>query len=305
MTNSLIHVLILIAMPPLLPGVIAKTKAFFAGRVGPPVFQLYYDLWKLVHKDFVTSRTTTWVFAAGPVACVVVTILAGLLVPMGTAESPIHFTGDMILFAYLLALGRFFTSASALDTGSAFEGMGAARDVSFACLAEPALFLALLALGRLSQSLSLSGMLDGALTRAWPSLGAALIFVMLGLFIILLAENCRMPFDDPNTHLELTMIHEVMVAGSQRAGAGNDPLRGRRETLRSRHGGPPGCAAADHGLRWARCCRVSVGDAAPGGPHRRGRIGHGPVAPGPRTQPVDCGLFAFRFPASCFWSGDP
>lgn len=211
MTNNLIHVLILIAVPPLLPGIIAKTKAFFAGRVGPPVFQLYYDLWKLAHKDCVTSRTTTWVFAAGPVACVVVTILAGLLVPMGTAESPIHFTGDMILFAYLLALGRFFTSASALDTGSAFEGMGAARDVSFACLAEPALFLALLALGRLSQSLCLSGMLDGALTRAWPSLGAALIFVMLGLFIILLAENCRIPFDDPNTHLELTMIHEVMV----------------------------------------------------------------------------------------------
>ena len=211
MTNSLIHVLILIAMPPLLPGVIAKTKAFFAGRVGPPVFQLYYDLWKLVRKDFVTSRTTTWVFAAGPVACVVVTILAGLLVPMGAAESPIHFTGDMILFAYLLALGRFFTSASALDTGSAFEGMGAARDVSFACLTEPALFFSLLALARLSQSLSLSVMLDGALTRAWPALGAALIFVMLGLFIILLAENCRIPFDDPNTHLELTMIHEVMV----------------------------------------------------------------------------------------------
>ena len=203
--------MLLLVAPPLLIGVIAKTKALFAGRVGPPVFQLYYDLWKLFQKGSVTSRTTTWVFVAGPVAGLITAFVAGLLVPMGSSDAPIHFAGDMILFAYLLALGRFFTSASALDTGSAFEGMGTAREVSFACLAEPALFLALLALGRLSGSLSLSGMLDGALSQAWPALGAALTFVIVGLFIVLLAENCRIPFDDPTTHLELTMIHEVMV----------------------------------------------------------------------------------------------
>lgn len=211
MTNTLIHILLLVVAPPLVLGVIVKTKALFAGRVGPPVLQLYYDLWKLFRKDSVTSRTTTWVFVIGPVAGLITALAAGLLVPMGASEAPIHFTGDMILFAYLLAMGRFFTSAAALDTGSAFEGMGAAREVSFACLAEPALFLALLALGQLSGSLSLSGMLDGALAHAWPSLGAALTFVIVGLFIVLLAENCRIPFDDPTTHLELTMIHEVMV----------------------------------------------------------------------------------------------
>jgi formate hydrogenlyase subunit 4 len=117
----------------------------------------------------------------------------------------------MILLAYLLGLGRFFTAAAALDTGSAFEGMGAAREVTFACLAEPAFFLGLLVLARLSGSLQLAGMLGGALGSHWATAGASLALVLISWFIVLLAENCRIPFDDPNTHLELTMIHEVMV----------------------------------------------------------------------------------------------
>jgi formate hydrogenlyase subunit 4 len=133
------------------------------------------------------------------------------MMPMGAFNAPISFTGDLILFAYLLALGRFFTTAAALDTGSPFEGMGAAREVTFACLAEPALFFAVLVLAKISNSLSLSTMLHGPLLGAWAVSGPPLLLVLAGLFIVLLAENARIPVDDPNTHLELTMIHEVMV----------------------------------------------------------------------------------------------
>jgi formate hydrogenlyase subunit 4 len=206
-----VHIFTALALPPLLLGVIAKTKALFAGRVGPPLLQPYYDLIKLFQKGSVFSTTTTWVFRAGPVVGLVTGVIAVLLVPMAGGTAPISFTGDLILLAYLLGLGRFFTASAALDTGSPFEGMGAAREVTFACLAEPALFLGLLVLAKLSASLQLTGMLGGALAPHWITAGASLALVLLSWFIVLLAENSRIPFDDPNTHLELTMIHEVMV----------------------------------------------------------------------------------------------
>jgi formate hydrogenlyase subunit 4 len=209
--QNTMHVVVALVLPPLLPGVIAKTKALFAGRVGPPVLQPYYDLIKLFRKGSVISTTTTGVFLAGPVVGLVTVTMALLLVPLGHSDAPISFTGDLVLLAYLLGLGRFFTALAALDTGSAFEGMGAAREVTFACLAEPALFLGLLVLAKLSGSLQLAGMLGNSLASHWSGAGASLALVLISWFIVLLAENCRIPFDDPNTHLELTMIHEVMV----------------------------------------------------------------------------------------------
>jgi formate hydrogenlyase subunit 4 len=209
--DSVVHVAFVLLLSPFLLGVINKTKAAFAGRVGPPWLQTYYDLAKLLRKGSVISRTTTWVFRAGPVAGLVTALLAGSLVPLGGHPAPVRFAGDFILFAYALALGRFFTVAAALDTGSAFEGMGGAREVTFACLAEPALFLALLVLARASGTLSLSEMLGPHLATVWGTAGAALAAVFVSLCVVLLVENCRIPFDDPNTHLELTMIHEVMV----------------------------------------------------------------------------------------------
>lgn len=211
MTANLIHVLLLLVMPPLLAGVINKTKAWFGGRVGPPLLQSYYDLIKLARKSMVLSTTTTWVFRAGPAVTLAAVLMAGLLMPMGAFDAPIRFTGDLIFFAYLLGLARFFTTTAALDTGSAFEGMGAAREVTFASLSEPAVFFALLVLARLSGSLSLTGMLHGPVGGFSAATAAPLILVAIGLFVVLLAENCRIPVDDPNTHLELTMIHEVMV----------------------------------------------------------------------------------------------
>lgn len=206
-----LHILIALVFPPLLLGVIAKTKAVFAGRVGPPLLQPYWDLIKLFQKGSVISKTTTWVFKLGPVIGLVTALTALLLIPLGGSFAPLSFTGDLILLAYLFGLGRFFTATAALDTGSAFEGMGAAREVTFACLAEPALFLGLLVLAKLSGSLRLSVMLGGSLAAHWTTAGASLALVLLSWLIILLVENCRVPFDDPNTHLELTMVHEVMV----------------------------------------------------------------------------------------------
>src|ERR1700689_1997848 len=141
--HNTIHILLAACMPPLLLGITNKTKAKFGGRVGPPVLQLYYDLAKLLQKGSVFSTTSTWVFRAGPVVGLVTTALAVLLLPLTKSSAPISFMGDMIVLAYLLGLGRFFTACAALDTGSAFEGMGAAREVTFACLAEPALVLGL------------------------------------------------------------------------------------------------------------------------------------------------------------------
>jgi formate hydrogenlyase subunit 4 len=210
--NVLVHVALLLALPPLLLGVINKTKAWFAGRRGPPLLQAYYDLARLFRKDMVFSRTTTWVFRAGPVVGVCTVLLAGALVPFGAADAPVRFAGDVVLFAYLLALGRFFTTAAALDTGSSFEGMGAAREVSFACLAEAALFTAFVVLVRFSGSLSLTPMLHAPATAPLEGLSAAaLVLVAVALFVVLLTETSRVPVDYPNTHLELTMIHEVMV----------------------------------------------------------------------------------------------
>jgi formate hydrogenlyase subunit 4 len=207
----MIHVALLLILPPMLLGVINKTKAWFGGRVGPPLLQPYYDLIRLMRKGMVLSTTTTWVFRAGPAVTLAAVMLAGLLVPIGRFDAPIAFTGDLILFAYLFGLARFFTTAAALDTGSPFEGMGAAREVTFACLTEPALFFALLVLAKASGSLMLTDMLHGPAGGFTSATVAPLVLVAIGLFIVLLAETCRIPVDDPNTHLELTMIHEVMV----------------------------------------------------------------------------------------------
>lgn len=209
--QNMVHVLLAVTLPPLLLGVIAKTKAQFAGRVGPPVLQAYYDLFKLFQKGSVFSTTTTWVFRAGPVVGLATALIAVLMIPLANSSAPISFTGDPIMFAYLLGLGRFFTASAALDTGSPFEGMGAAREVTFACLAEPAFFLGLLVLGKLSGSVQLGTMLGGDLARHWASAGDSLALVLVSWLLVLLVENSRIPFDDPNTHLELTMVHEVMV----------------------------------------------------------------------------------------------
>jgi formate hydrogenlyase subunit 4 len=208
----LLHLALLLLAAPLLQGVIIRVKARFAGRVGAPLLQPYYDLVRLFGKECVFSRTTSWVFLAGPVAGVAVPVLAALLMPFGPLPAPLGFHGDLLLFVYLLALARFCTVASALDTGSSFEGMGGAREVTFSCLAEPTVLFCFIVLARIGDGLSLNDLLGSQLAAAWRGpAGLSLGLLVVCLLVVLLAENSRIPFDDPNTHLELTMIHEVMV----------------------------------------------------------------------------------------------
>ena len=191
-------------LAPLLPGIINKVKAWVAGRRGPPVLQLYYDLNRLRKKSVVLSELASPAFVAGPAVAWVAVLGAALLLPLGPAGAALSFRGDVLLVIYLLALARFATAWAALETGSAFEGMGAAREVSYAVLSEAALITAIMALCIHSGSVTLVTMLT-------PAAGAGAALLGAGLFAVLLAENCRVPFDDPNTHLELTMIHEVII----------------------------------------------------------------------------------------------
>jgi formate hydrogenlyase subunit 4 len=192
-------------LAPFLPGIINRVKAAFAGRHGQPMFQTWFDIMKLLGKGAVYSRTTSWLFRAGPVVGLAAAVVAVAVVPWAGAPGLLSFEGDLVLFGGLLALGRFATILAALDTGSAFEGMGASREAWFGSLGEPALFLALAAAARGAWSISLSTMLGGT------AAGAALFLAAGAVFIVFLAENARIPVDDPTTHLELTMIHEVMA----------------------------------------------------------------------------------------------
>jgi formate hydrogenlyase subunit 4 len=191
-------------LAPLLPGIINRVKAWVAGRRGPPVFQLYYDLARLWQKNVVLSTLASPVFVAAPAVGWVALAGSVILVPLGPLGTALSFRGDVLLMIYLLALARFCTTWAALETGSAFEGMGAAREVSYAVLAEAAMLAAMLALSVQTGSVTLAEMLQ-------PMAGTGAVLLAGGLFTVLLAENCRVPFDDPNTHLELTMIHEAMV----------------------------------------------------------------------------------------------
>ncbi len=209
-----------LALSPLLPGIINRTKAMFAGRDGQPLLQLYYDLAKLARKGAVYSHTTSWVFKAGPTVGLTSAAAVLAVLPLGGAAALAGFSGDLIFLAYLLGLMRFFTVIAALDTGSAFEGMGASREVQFSALAEPVLLMALAAIWLAARSslppaqgvlFSLSAMYGRLSVSTWMHSGPALLMVAGALYVVFLAENSRVPFDDPNTHLELTMIHEVMV----------------------------------------------------------------------------------------------
>ena len=211
MIQGLAHLALLTLLPPLLLGVIQRTKSWCAGRRGPSVWQPYFDLARLARKEVALSATTTWIFVAAPAVALAATWLAGLLVPLGPFAAPFGFTGDFVVFTYLLALGRFFTAAAALDTGSPFEGMGAAREVGFAWLTEPALLFAFLALARLSTTLRFDEMLRATEGGLWLERTAPLVLTAAGRVVVLLTECSRIPVDDPATHLELTMIHEVMV----------------------------------------------------------------------------------------------
>lgn len=199
-----------LALAPAAAGVATRTRSLLTGRRGPPVWQPYADLWKLVRRGIVYSETTTGAFQAAPLVVLATTLLAALLVPLDLHAAPLRFAGDAVAFVGALALGRFALVLAALDTGSSFEGMGASREVMIATVVDGGLFLVFAAASIGAGEASLSSLFgdDGG---ARGSATASMIMAGASLFALLLGECGRVPVDDPATHLELTMIHEVAI----------------------------------------------------------------------------------------------
>src|ERR1022692_1531246 len=191
-------------------GIIIRTKSITSGRKGPGIFQPVKDLIRLFKKGAVYSKTTSFVFQIAPSIYFASVLMAILVIPFGQHKGFISFEGDFVFFAYVLGTGKFFSIISALDTGSSFEGMGASREALFSMFAEPAFFILMGSFALLTGHSSFQGIFTAMHfgSKISYALGALATFVLV---IIAMVENSRMPFDDPKTHLELTMVHEVMI----------------------------------------------------------------------------------------------
>ena len=192
------------------PGVIALTKARIAGRKGASVFQPFFDNIRLFRKGNVFSTTASWIFQAAPVIYFSSAFMALLFIPLGNQPAIFSFEGDFVLFAYLLAFGKFMMIAAAMDTGSGFEGMGANREAFYSLLVEPAFFIVIASMALLTNHTSFYDLFNNLHIESQLSYLIALLAVYIFLWIAMV-ENSRLPVDDPKTHLELTMVHEVMV----------------------------------------------------------------------------------------------
>jgi len=191
-------------------GIINRTKSIASGRKGPGLFQHLADAIRLFRKGAVYSNTTSFVFQIAPTIYFSTVVIAMLLVPFGDSKGLFSFQGDFILFAYILALGKFFSIIAALDTGSSFEGMGASREALFSLFAEPAFFILMGSLALLTGHTSFHEIFAALHLGSYTTYAIAVLGAFV-LVMISMIENSRMPIDDPKTHLELTMIHEVMI----------------------------------------------------------------------------------------------
>lgn len=199
--------IIILLLSPLLQGVIKKIKAYSQGRAGASVFQPYYDLLRLSRKDMVISETASWIFHATPFIVFASTVAASMLVPVLSVNGSIFKAGDIIAIIYTLALGRFFMALAGLDTGTAFGGEGSSREATLAILVEPVLILAIFTAAIAGGSTNLNVLARSANLFYSP----AHMLAFAAFFIALISETGRIPVDNPDTHLELTMIHEGMV----------------------------------------------------------------------------------------------
>ncbi len=208
---SVLQLLLVLAVAPLISGIIKKTKARFQHRRGADVLQPYRDLRKLLGKEVVVSSTASWVFRATPYLAFSSTLVIALLVPTVFTPVPLHWIGDIITVIYLFALGRFFVALVGLDTGSAFGGLGSSREMSIASIIEPAMMLAIFTAAVTAGSTNLSFIVERLSSAPASALNPAHLLAFSGLFIVTIAETGRLPVDNPATHLELTMIHEAMI----------------------------------------------------------------------------------------------
>ena len=209
--NILLQTILLLLLAPLLTGCIRNWKAKLQNRRGARIWQPYADLIKFFRKDMVISEHASWVFSFAPYVVFITALVAGLLVPMVTAQAPVSLFGDVLALVGLLALGRFFLALGGLDPGSAFGGMGSSREMTIAAIAEPAMMLAIFTVAITAGSTDISHIVQTAQSPTWKVLNPTHVMAFAALFIVLLAETGRIPVDNPATHLELTMIHEAML----------------------------------------------------------------------------------------------
>lgn len=204
-------ILLIIFAAVFFPGIILRVKSRASGRKGPGLFQPMKDLRVLFLKGSVFSETTSFVFQIAPVLGLSAILSAMLLLPFGKCYPIISFQADFVLFAYLLAFGKFLSMLSALDTGSSFEGMGANREALYSMLAEPAFFILMGTFAMITGYTSFYQIFNTFLLHDGYY---SIIFGLAGayiLFQLIMIETSRLPVDDPKTHLELTMIHEVII----------------------------------------------------------------------------------------------
>ncbi len=210
MILKLLNLIILLFVPFIMMGLIKKTKSFWGGRKGPSIWQPLFDFVRLVKKDFVISKTTSAVFKIAPVFAFATVLFAALFVPLASGKAIINVEAGIIIFAYTLGLGKFMSLISAMDTGSSFEGMGASREACFTSIVEPAFFMVIASIMLLTGNFTFDSL--GQIMANAGSYGFLItVFAVVTLFIMILVEGSRVPVDDPATHLELTMIHEVMI----------------------------------------------------------------------------------------------
>ncbi|MEZ7890572.1 MAG: NADH-quinone oxidoreductase subunit H [Candidatus Wallbacteria bacterium] len=207
----LVQTMILIIISPLLAGIIKKVKAAFQFRRGPSIFQPYYDLSKYFKKEVILSDVASWIFTSTPYVVLASVITTALLMPSISYSYAFSGFGDIIVIIYLMALARFFMALAALDTASAFGGMASSREMMISSIAEPAMILCFISIAISHNSTNLSNIMSAIAQGENFFFTTTNLFILFGLFLIVIAETGRIPFDNPATHLELTMVHEGMI----------------------------------------------------------------------------------------------
>lgn len=207
---AVLQVILLVALAPLVTGIIKKIKAYFQCRRGPGVLQVYYDIGKHMKKETVIANSASWIYLVTPYLVFAGLTTASMLLPI-ISKAPLGLTGDIFVLIYLLAFGRVMMTLAALESGSAFGGMGSSREVSLSALAEPSLVLALISLAISAGSTNLNTVISNFALKGATLLNPTHFLAIAALMIVVIAEVGRIPVDNPDTHLELTMIHEGML----------------------------------------------------------------------------------------------
>ena len=205
-----IQMLLVLAIAPLVLGVTRKVKARLLRRVGPPVWQPYIDLWKLLHKEAVLAHNASWLYRAAPYLIFATTWVGAALVPTYAANLMFSWSADLIAIVALLATGRFALALAGMDVGTAFGGIGSSREVMISSLAEPAMLLVVFTVALIAGTTQLSSIAT-TFVNASIGLRVSLGLALFAFVFVAIAENARIPIDNPATHLELTMVHEAMV----------------------------------------------------------------------------------------------